>query len=281
MKTLEQLQKDEITSSLLYEMLANKSKDEHNKEIFLKLSRQEKSHSIFLAKHTKKEIEPNRFLIFIYSLFVSILGHTFVLKLMEHSEGDAQINYEPHNHIDGINSIIKEEDSHETQLFDMLNEKRLNYMGSIVLGLNDALVELTGVLAGFTLALNNSQLIALSGSITGIAAALSMASSEYLSRKSDGETTGEAAQASLYTGLAYLLTVVILILPFLVLSNVYISLVLTIFFAMLIIAIFNFYYSVVKDESFKHRFTEMAVISFGVALVSFGIGYLLNKFIGV
>ena len=36
---------------------------------------------------------------------------------------------------------------------------------------------------GFTLALSDSKLIALTGSITGIAAALSMASSEYLSTK--------------------------------------------------------------------------------------------------
>ena len=281
MKTLVDLQRDEITSGLLYEMLAKRSKDEHNKSIFLRLAKQEKNHYVFLKEHTQKEIHPNRFLIFIYSLFATILGNIFVLKLMEHSEGDAKENYGPYTHIDGIDSIIGEEDAHEIQLFDLLNEKRLNYMGSIVLGLNDALVELTGALAGFTLALQDSQLIALTGSITGIAAALSMASSEYLSRKSDGETSGEAAQASLYTGLAYLITVIILIMPFLLITNVYVSLVLTIVFAMFIIAVFNFYYSVVKDESFKRRFLEMAIISFGVALVSFGIGFVLNKFIGV
>ena len=51
---------------------------------------------------------------------------------------------------------------------------RLEYMGSVVLGLNDALVEFTGALAGFTLALSDSRLTALTGSITGIAAALSI-----------------------------------------------------------------------------------------------------------
>ena len=59
------------------------------------------------------------------------------------------------------------------------------YTGSIVLGLNDALVELTGALAGLTLALQDTKLIALTGSITGIAAALSMGASEYLSTKSE------------------------------------------------------------------------------------------------
>lgn len=280
MKTLLQLQKDEITSSLLYEMLARRSKDEHNKRIFVKLAAQEKHHYNFLAKHTKKETLPSQFLLFVYGTLATILGNTFVLKMMERSEGDAKQNYAPYTEIEGIDTIIKEEDAHENQLFDMLNEKRLNYMGSVVLGLNDALVELTGALAGFTLALQSPQLIALTGSITGVAAALSMASSEYLSRKSDGETTGESIQASIYTGTAYLFTVVILISPFLLLSNVYVSLVVTIFAAMLIIAGFNFYYSVVKEESFKRRFLEMAIISFSVALVSFGIGFVLDKFLG-
>jgi VIT1/CCC1 family predicted Fe2+/Mn2+ transporter len=281
MKTLLQLQKDEITSSQLYDMLSRRSHDEHNKQIFAKLSAQEKHHYEFLKKHTGKETYPSQLLLTIYHFFAIVLGNIFVLKLMERSEGDAQVNYQPYTNIDGIGAIIKEEDAHENQLFDMLNEKRLNYMGSVVLGLNDALVELTGALAGFTLALQSSQLIALTGSITGIAAALSMASSEYLSRKSDGETTREAIQASIYTGSAYLVTVVILILPFLLLSNVYFSLALTILAAMIIIAVFNFYYSVVKDEGFKRRFAEMAVISFTVALISFGIGFVLNKFIGV
>ncbi|MFT4073724.1 MAG: VIT1/CCC1 transporter family protein [Dysgonamonadaceae bacterium] len=280
MKSLIQLQKDEINSSLLYEILAHRSKDEHNKQIFTRLSLQERHHYEFLKKHTGKEVKPSRFLISLFRMLATILGNTFVLKLMEISEGDAQQNYVPYEHLEGITSIIKEEDAHETQLFDMLNDKRLNYMGSVVLGLNDALVELTGALAGFTLALQNPQLISLTGSITGVAAALSMASSEYLSRKSDGETTGEALQASLYTGGAYLITVVILILPFLLISNVLWALVFTIVLAMAIIAVFNFYYSVVKDESFKKRFWEMALISFGVAIVSFAIGYVLNKFIG-
>ena len=55
----------------------------------------------------------------------------------------------------------------------------------VVLGLNDALVELTGVLAGLTLALRETRLIAMAGLITGIAASLSMAASEYLSTKTE------------------------------------------------------------------------------------------------
>ena len=92
-----------------------------------------------------------------------------------------------------------------------INEERLNYTGSIVLGLNDALVELTGTLAGLTFALQNTKLTALAGLITGIAASFSMAASEYLSQRSEGESE-RASTSALYTGVAYICTVALLIL---------------------------------------------------------------------
>jgi VIT1/CCC1 family predicted Fe2+/Mn2+ transporter len=46
-------------------------------------------------------------------------------------------------------------------------------------------VELTGALSGLTLAFRNTRLIAMAGLITGIAASLSMAGSEYLATKSE------------------------------------------------------------------------------------------------
>ncbi|MGD2033790.1 MAG: VIT1/CCC1 transporter family protein, partial [Bacteroidales bacterium] len=141
-------------------------------------------------------------------------------------------------------------------------------------------VELTGALAGLTFALQDPSLIALTGSITGIAAAFSMAASEYLSTKSE-DNEKHALKASVYTGIAYLFTVIILILPFLILHNVYVSLVLTLLLAIVIIAAFNFYYSVVKEEKFTRRFSEMVILSMGIALLSFGVGLLLRTYFGV
>ncbi len=107
-----------------------------------------------------------------------------------------------------------EEDAHEERLIAMLDEERLQYAGSVVLGLNDALVELTGALAGLTLALQNVKLIALSGLITGIAASMSMAASEYLSTRSE-KTTKQPVRAAIYTGIAYIITVTLLVMPYL------------------------------------------------------------------
>ncbi|MFW6226580.1 MAG: rubrerythrin family protein, partial [Bacteroidota bacterium] len=67
----------------------------------------------------------------------------------------------------------------------------------------------------------------------------------------------------------------------LLLENVFASLGFTLLGAISIIAVFNYYYSVIKDEKFSSRFTEMALLSFGVALFSFGIGFLLRNFFNV
>ena len=49
----------------------------------------------------------------------------------------------------------------EKALPKMLDEERLQYAGSMVLGLNDALVELPSSLAGFAFALQNTRVIVL------------------------------------------------------------------------------------------------------------------------
>jgi VIT1/CCC1 family predicted Fe2+/Mn2+ transporter len=200
---------------------------------------------------------------------------------MERGEEGAQELYqEATQYIPEAESIVEDEDKHEHKLIAMLKEKKLDYVGSIVLGLNDALVELTGALAGFTLALQNTRLIAIAGLITGIAASFSMGASEYLSKRS-GEDPSNATTSALYTGFAYLITVFILIMPFLLLDNYFIALGFTLVFAILIILGFNYYVAVAKDLNFKKRFAEMAILSLGVAAFTFGISYFVRMFFGV
>jgi len=184
------------------------------------------------------------------------------------------------NKIEEFKTIAKEENKHEEELIEIIEEEKLQFVGSMVLGLNDALVELTGTLAGLTFALKNTRLIALSGLITGIAATLSMAASEYLSARTEQESS-RALKSSLYTGGAYVFTVACLVFPYLLFSNYVLSLVLTIIMAILIILVFNFYISVAKDLPFKQRFFEMAGISLGVAVISFIIGHFVRLFLGV
>ena len=88
-------------------------------------------------------------------------------------------------------------------------------------------------------------------------------------------------KSSVYTGVAYIITVFLLILPYMLLNNFFICLALTLGIAMLIIFFFNFYISVAKDYIFRRRFLEMAVLSLGVAALSFAIGFLIRKTLGI
>ena len=177
--------------------------------------------------------------------------------------------------------IRQQEEEHEQALLGMLDEERLQYVGSMVLGLNDALVELTGSLAGFTFAMQNTRLIALSGLIIGISATFSMASSEFLAARSEGRS--DALKSCTYTGVAYLFTVVALILPYLLLSSsqYLLALICMLVVVVLIIAGFTYYTSVAMDQPFRSRFAEMAIISIGVAVVSFFVGILAKQLLGV
>jgi VIT1/CCC1 family predicted Fe2+/Mn2+ transporter len=199
---------------------------------------------------------------------------------MENNEGTGSKRYAEISDIFPETKRISEEESvHEKEILSMLNEEKLQYVGSIVLGLNDALVELTGALAGFTLALGDTKIISLAGLVTGISAALSMAASDYLSSKAEGDAT--AKKSAVYTGVTYFFTVMLLILPFLLFTSKFIALAITLAIVIIIIFCFNYYISIAKDLNFKERFLEMTIISLGVAGFSFLVGYALKFVLGV
>jgi len=274
-------QKSEITEHHIYQKLADRFGPSENRRVLESIADDELRHYNIWRAYTHQDVAPDPWKVWKYSWITRIFGLTFGVKLMERGEEDAQDSYgQLQEAIPEAGTIMNEENRHENALLDMLNEERLRYTGSIVLGLNDALVELTGALAGLTLALQNTRLIALTGSITGIAAAFSMGASEYLSTKTE-ETAKQPLRASIYTSGAYLITVLILILPYLILSNYYLCLGFTLAAAVLVIALFNYYVSVAKDEPFRRRFFEMAGLSLSVAAFSFLIGLLMRVFLDV
>lgn len=277
-KLLLKAQQNEITESLIYQKLAKNIKNTHNKHILEHIAKDELKHYEFWKKHTNQDVKPNKIKIRYYLIISKLFGLSFGLKFMERGENMAQGFYKKLiNEIPDIKQVIQDEEKHEHELINLIKETKLEYIGSMVLGLNDALVELTGALAGLTLALQNTRLIALTGLITGIAASLSMASSEYLSTKSE-KNSKNPIWAAIYTGIAYICTVILLIIPFFIFTNVFISLGITILISIIIILFFSFYVSVIQEITFKRHFFEMAGLSLGVALISFIIGYLVRYF---
>lgn len=278
---IRKIQRNEITEYFVYQKIADRIKDNNTASLIRKIGNEELGHSNFWKKYLEIEVKPNRFKIFFYTLISRLLGLTFSIKLMEKAEQKAERFYnEIVAEIPEARKIVEDEQSHENILINLIEEEKLQYAGAIVLGLNDALVELTGALAGLTFALQNTKIIALAGLITGIAASFSMSASSYLSAKAEGETK-DSIKSAIYTGFAYIVTVFLLVLPYLLLPNPFVAMACTIGIALLVIFAFNFYISVAKDYSFKGRFLEMAIINLSVTGITFLIGFAVRKIFGI
>ncbi len=151
------------------------------------------------------------------------------------------------------------------------------YSGALMLGINDALVEMLGALTGFTFALQDNVLIASVGLIMGIAASLSMAAAEYLAVQEDGSRI-PPFRAAIYTGSAYVISVLLLILPYLIFNTPLLAWLFSISMAIGIIALFNLVLARFKQRSVWSSFWRMLVIIFGVTLISYLLGLILHDY---
>lgn len=274
-------QRNEITEHYIYMRLAKIDKNAENSAVLAKIAADELNHYQIWKSYTGRDVSPNQWHIRKFYWISRILGLTFGVKLMEKGEENAQVNYsEIAAEIPEANEIGREEGEHENQLIGLLKEEKLEYIGSIVLGLNDALVEILGTLAGLTFALQNTKLVALAGIIAGIAGALSMSSSEYLSVKSEGKHDG-ALKSAIFTGIAYLFAVIFLVAPYLIFTSPFIALIVSVADSILIVLVYSYYISVANDQPFKRRFFEMVILSTVVGLISFGLGYLVRVLFGI
>ena len=280
------LQRMEATEAEVYRRLARMQKDPVNRSILEGISLEEERHEAVIENMTGEKVRADMGKVRRQIMLARLFGFTFSVKMMEATEKDVAAEYREL----GLDDIAEEEEAHEENMIGMLDEERLRYSGSVVLGMSDALVELTGALAGLTFALQSLNLVALAGLVTGIAAAFSMGASEYLSSRAEKKSES-AVRAAFFTWISYLITVLLLVSPYLLLTaespdfhglepHVQ-ALLYTFAIGLLIVAVFNFYVSIVEEVSFSSRFMEMAGILGVVSLISYGIGILLRGMLGV
>jgi len=282
MKLVEKAQVDEEQGAILYAFMAKREKNEENKKLLNQMSEDEAKHAAVWKNITKKNLKPSKLSILWFKILTVIMGYTFVVKKMQKQESLAQVGYEKMQaELPEAAKVLEDERRHEKELYNMLDEERLHYIGAMVLGLNDALVELTGAIAGITFALANTRLVALTAIITGVSATFSMAASNYLAERADNNPN--ALKSSIYTGMAYLVTVALLVLPYLLFPihmylPAFVVMLLTVIF---IIMFFNYYISVAKEEPFLKNFATMSGISLTVAIISYVIGILARELLGI
>ena len=275
-------QQNEINDYALYSALARREKKAHNKSVYESIAEEEKTHYEFWKDITGRSLKPNRFLIGWYIFLASLLGTSFALKLAEKREKGAEVFYQSlFDTYPQAKIIYGQEMTHEKELIDLLDDRKLLYAGAIVLGMNDALVELTGTLSGIALAFDKSMVVGVTGAIMGIAASMSMAGSSYLEAKESPSEEIKASVYAAYTGISYIVTTFFLVLPFFIIDSIDIALMTMFMAAFVAIVLYNFYISVAKGQSFYQRTGQMLLITFGVALISFGIGYFVHHYLGI
>lgn len=274
-------QQNEINEYHIYSELAKICKNEHNQKIFERIAADELRHYNFWKEVTKKELQPQWWVVRWYLFLAKFFGIAFALKLMEWGEEGAEEFYmKVAKEFAQAKAIAEDEMRHEKELLAMLQDKKLAYAGAVVLGMNDALVELTGTLTGVALAFNNAKYVGITGVIMGVAASLSMAGSAYLEARENSAEV-EPKKYALYTGVSYIITTILVVLPFFLFSSAKAALMLMFINAALAIIVYNFYIAVARDEAFGARVKEMFIITFGVAFISFIIGYFVNRYFGI
>ena len=274
-----QKQREELTEYFIYRFLAKKQIDKKNKRILLEISNDELRHHNILKEVTKKEVKIYKFYFYKIVFLSYIFGIVFALKLMENGERDNNFYERESSKNKSFIKIIKEEKEHEISLINMLKDKKLEYSSSIVLGLSDSLVEITGALCGLYIAFSNTQIIGLTGLIIGISASMSMGVSEFLSNME--EKNKNALRAAFYTGSTYFFSVLILVSPFLILENKNYAIISTFFLAMGIIILYNFFRATTKNLDFKKSFIKMFLILFTVSILSILFSFSIKVFFGI
>lgn len=161
----------------------------------------------------------------------------------------------------------------------MVRKDKFNSAGAIVLGMHDALVSLTGLIAGLAVAMADRYVIILTAVIASVTASLSMGASNYLAVRTDGGR--RAFISALYTGVAYMATCAVLIVPFFVFENRAVEMVLMFAIAVTEIFGFNYYLGRVNHRPYMRKFLEMLGVCAGVFVIAFLIGLGANKYLGV
>lgn len=269
-------------------MLSKSEKDKSRAELLKRMSLEERYHYEFwkklLGEDCSREVSISG--INKFKIMRKVLGLTFTLKYLERHENNVVEEYEKFksNITDdrdkvAFEKIIEDEINHEKIELENIDERIVKYMSFIILGLADAIVEITGVHAGFLGVTESTIVTGIAGLVVGLSAAISMASAAYLQAKHD---LGRSPKTSaLMTGISYILAVVLLAAPYFILRHMLTAFIISVSLAVAMIAGFTYYGAILLDKKFFKEFTESTLLMLGTALASYLFGDLLGTFFGI
>jgi VIT1/CCC1 family predicted Fe2+/Mn2+ transporter len=215
-----------------------------------------------------------------------LLGITFVVKQLEREETRTIRAYQdalafvPAADVPALEKMIRDEQEHEEALVADIEERRVQYLSFIVLGLADALVEIAGIHAGSLGIYNTTRLAGLAGVIAGAAASVAMASAAYAQAK-QGSFRGSAVVSAAFTGVSYFVAALILAAPYFVTSVMIVALVFSLLGGFVLLALSTYYNSVVTGSRFGKDFLEIAAVMVGATVLLYILGTLIRAYLGL
>ncbi|MFN3622395.1 MAG: rubrerythrin family protein, partial [Nitrososphaerales archaeon] len=217
---------DEFNDYVIYKSLANVERDASRKEILSNLSQKEYEHYVFWLQLTNYQPKPPSTLrIKLIVVLRRLLGLVFIARLLERHERSVVRWYRelsdvlPPKERETLFHIIREEEEHEKMLIGQIEETIIKYLGYVVLGIADAIIEISGVHAGFLGATDVTIVAGMAGLVVGFAASISMAIAAYLQAKQ--VPTIVPFKAAILTGTTYISTVILQALPFFLTPDIF------------------------------------------------------------
>lgn len=278
--------RDEYHDYRIYSALAESEGSGELKEILRKFAEHERRHYEFWRKLSGECAHEDRLRIASVLLSRRLFGLTFTLKLLERHEEETIRAYKEYaQRLEGearreLEKIIEEELEHERSFMSSVAEKEtfVKYLGFIALGLADAIVEITGVHAGFLGATSTTLIAGIAGLIVGLSASVAMAGAAYLQAKHGNmEERLSPSLSAAFTGAAYIFAVLLLAAPYFLTGHMISAFLASLLVAVALVVGFTYYGSVVGDRPFARETAENLAILVITAMISYAFGALIGS----
>lgn len=266
----------------IYDTLSQYERDERLRDLMSELARITKDEFAFWGRKGMVRGDQARHAMFPlgYVILRRLLGATMTAHLIINRERARLAHFEAYcadcldiDERKAVEAMI----ARSLALVPADKDPQFRFFSYVVLGFNDALIELTGALVGFSLALREPKVVIIAGLVSGITAAASISASAYL--EAEHESGRDPHKAAFYSGMSYLGVAALLVAPFILTGSLVWGITIMLMIALVLVFILALYSSVILGKSYSHQLRQILALSLGVAFVSFSVGYLLNQLI--
>lgn len=305
--------REEYKDSLLYRILADGESDEGLRKEFIRIHAIEARHADFWRMFLERRgVKPGRIRIGRLSLWIvralRSISPALTSSLLEFNEMSAIVRYYDFYRAYDLSDeerkelreIIVDEIEHEKFFSGRKRVFGAENVRDMVLGINDGLVEILGVVTGLSAVYaSRPDLVGMSGLVVGVAGALSMASGSFISVRSQRqvnetrmrlrailrELRGESIEveevkeselkSAIYTGIAYLCGVALPVAPYFLAGTTAEALPVSLLLSAALLVLVGSIISLLSGISLKKKAVEMLVAGIGTAFLSYLFGTLM------